>query len=134
MKKILIIFMSVILGVGLISTSSFASSGKGQKIYVKKLKKACGFNGGVMAKKHSQEEWKNIFSDLQKKGSDSLENEVVLDQDSNKTTVYGSKYFRLNIKIQEYCPKAKTLKDKYTKDIFDFLYNYANDSGNVPSC
>ena len=31
--------------------------------------------------------------------------------------------------------KCKTkIKDKYIPDLFDFLYEYAEDSGNVPSC
>jgi len=34
------------------------------------------------------------------------------------------------------CPSAKdkALKEKYLPHYFDFFFEYANDSGNVPSC
>jgi len=87
------------------ATSAMADAGKGQKLYAKKLKKACGFNGAKMAKKHTQAEWKKINS------SGKLADE-----------------------IKKQCPKAKPVKEKYLKDLYDFFYNYASDSGNVPSC
>ena len=40
----------------------------------------------------------------------------------------------LNDEIKKFCPEAKPLKDTYVEHIYDFLYNYASDSGNVPSC
>ena len=72
--------------------------------YSKKLKKKCGFTGAKMAAKHTQDEWKTIF-------------------DSGK----------FDAELHGICPKAKKLKKKYTKHVYDFLYNYASDSGNVPS-
>ena len=38
--------------------------------------------------------------------------------------------------IKRICPKtpSSALKDKYIPHYYDFFYEYANDSGNVPSC
>ena len=105
MKKLLVIVFAAIVGLSFISTSAFASSNKGQKIIVKKLKTPCGFNGGILAKKHTQEEWTTIF-----------------------------KAGNLNGELKKICPKAKPLKKRYLKDVYDFLDNFASDSGNVPSC
>jgi hypothetical protein len=77
---------------------------KGQKIFTRKLKKACGVNGGVIAKKHTQNEWKEII----KEG-------------------------KLANTISSLCNGAK-VKDKYLLDIGSFFIQYANDSGNIPSC
>lgn len=105
MKKLATLLLATVVGVGLVSTTSFASATKGQKLIIKKLKKPCGFNGAVMAGKHTQAEWKKINDDG-----------------------------KLAETIQTMCPKAKPLKEKYLPHIYDFLYNFASDSGNVPSC
>lgn len=105
MKKLLVIVFAAIVGLSFVSTSAFASSNKGQKIIAKRLKRPCGFNGGVLAKKHTQEEWTTIF-----------------------------KAGKLNAELKKICPKAKPLKKRYVKDVYDFLNNFASDSGNVPSC
>ena len=86
-------------------TSANADVGKGQKVIIKKLKKDCGFNGSVLAHKHTQSQWKNI-------------------NDSGT----------LSQELQILCPKSKPLKEKYIPHVYDFLYNFALDSGNVPSC
>ncbi len=111
MKKMFSIFFAAILSLGFISTVASADVDKGQKLIVKKLKKACqesGIkNGGALAAKHTQAEWTKI----QKEG-------------------------KLAEEIQKLCPKAdakKALKDKYLAHYYDFLNNYASDSGNVPS-
>ena len=36
--------------------------------------------------------------------------------------------------IQKQCPKVKALKESYLPHLYDFFYEYASDSGNVPSC
>ena len=77
---------------------------KGQKIYLKKLKAPCGFNGSQFAMKHTQKEWEDI-------------NEA-------------GKFAEEVIKI---CPKAQ-VEPKYVPDLYDFSYHYAKDSGNIPSC
>jgi hypothetical protein len=101
-KKILV----GILALGLFSGVAYADSGKGQKLYSKKLKKACGINGAKFAQKHTVEEWE-------------------------KTGVKGMKN-----EIKKICPKvkSKSLKSKYLQHYYDFVIDYASDSGNVPSC
>jgi len=92
-------------------TKHNSNPSKGQKFYIRKLKQICkkdGINnGGELAKKHTQEEWQTIAN----KGM--LKNE-----------------------IDKICPsvKKKDIKTKYLNYIYDFLYNFASDSGNVPSC
>jgi len=92
---------------GVMSSSAMADPAKGQKIYLKKLKKACGFNGAKMSAKHTQDEWEEI------KEAGKLEDEII-----------------------KLCPKVKKgyLKEKWLDDLYDFFYKYASDSGNVPSC
>jgi hypothetical protein len=105
MSKIFKLLLVAIFTIGVLSTSVFADAGKGQKIYIKELKPICGFDGGTMAKKHTQAEWKAI-------------------QEAGK----------LNEELIKQCPEAKPLKDTYIEHVFDFLHNYASDSGNVPAC
>jgi len=105
MKKILTLILISVVILGPFTNSAFADPSKGQKIYIKKMKKPCGFNGAEMSKKHTQQEWKDLF-------------------DAGK----------LNEELLNFCPEAKPLKDKYLEHVFDFLYNYASDSGNVPTC
>jgi len=38
----------------------------------------------------------------------------------------------LNAEIKKQC--GTTTKEKYLPHLYDFFYEYANDSGNVPSC
>jgi len=104
MKKLLKIAFIGLIAFGLTTTAN-ADSAKGKKIYQKKLKKDCGMTGGDIAKKHSQEEWEGL--------KDGLANE-----------------------IKSICPSAKdkALKGKYMGHYYDFFYEFANDSGNVPSC
>jgi len=105
MTKKINLTLALLAGLTLMSVSASADAAKGQKIILKKLKKPCGMNGAELAKKHTQAEWKTI-----------------------------SESGKLNDEIIKICPKAKPLKDKYTKDVGDFIINYASDSGNVPSC
>ena len=104
LKKLLTLLFAVVVGLSFVSTASFAGVAKGQKLFIKKLKKPCGFDGGDMAKKHTQSEWKAIHE-----------------------------AGKLNDELSKICPKAKPLKEKYISHVYDFLHNYANDSGNVPS-
>ena len=104
MKKLLKLVTVAFLMIGFATTTSYADVAKGQKLYLKKLKKKCGINGSKMAAKHTQSEWEKI-------GKAGLEAEI--------------------IKI---CPKVKSVKGKYIDHLYDFFHNYASDSGNVPSC
>ena len=84
-----------------------ADAVKGQKLFSKKVKKGCGMTGAKFAEKHTQDEWEAI------KEAGNFENEI--------------------IKI---CPNVKKgqVKEKWQEHIYDFSYEFANDSGNVPSC
>ena len=106
-EKMKSFFKSILTGavaLTLLTTVANADAAKGQKIYAKKLKKACGMNGAKFAAKHTQDEWKAI-------GVKGMQDE-----------------------IKKICPNAKPLKEKYLKHLYDFSVNFASDSGNVPSC
>ena len=105
MNKIIKIALGATLLLSLGATTASADVTKGQKLYKKKLKKACGMSGADMAAKHSQSEWSDA--------KDTLADE-----------------------IKHICPSAtdKSLKGKYLNHYFDFFNEFANDSGNVPSC
>lgn len=107
MNKIVKIALGAALLLSLGATTASADAAKGQKLFSKKLKKACGQNGGKIAGKHTQDEWTDI-------------------NDAGK----------LKDEIKKICPKVKdkSLKSKYMKDYYDFFHDFASDSGNVPSC
>ncbi|OPX27426.1 MAG: cytochrome C [Campylobacteraceae bacterium 4484_166] len=105
MNKLLKIALSAVVLTALSSTVASANIHKGQKLYAKKLKGSCGFTGAKMAAKHSQDEWKTINT-------------------SGKMAA----------EIKKLCPKSNDLKEKYLIHLFDFFHEFANDSGNVPSC
>ena len=104
MTKMMKIALAALLGLAVVSTTASANSAKGKKIYQKKLKAACGFSGGKFATKHTQDEWEKI------KEAGKFQDEVA-----------------------KVCKGAK-LKAKYVNDVYDFAYEFASDSGNVPSC
>ena len=105
--KLLNIAVAGSLILGLSATTLFADATKGQKLFIKKYKSACGFSGDKFAAKHSQDEWETIMNE--------------------------GKFKEELLKI---CPKVKeeSVKDKYIQHLYDFSYKFANDSGNVPSC
>jgi len=106
MNKITKLAVAALLGMAVLSTVATADVKKGQKIYLKKLKASCGFTGAKFAHKHTQDEWEAIKE--------------------------AGKFGAEAVKI---CPKAAgKLKSKYENDVYDFSYEYASDSGNVPSC
>jgi len=105
MKNIVKIALAATLLLSLGATTASADSAKGQKLYKKKLKSACGFSGADMAGKHTQEEWEEK--------QDSLAEEI--------------KHLCPTV-------KDKALKGKFMPHYFDFFHNFASDSGNVPSC
>ena len=104
MNKTIKIMALSILGISILTTSSFANPNKGKKIYMKKMYKKCGITGSKFAEKHTQEEWEEL------KRKKKFEKE-----------------------IQKICPGVK-LKKRYLKHIYDFSYKYASDSGYIPSC
>lgn len=108
MKKIMKIALgvAVILAVG--ATTASADVAKGQKLFMKKLKNGCDkMTGAVVAGKHTQAEWEAI-----------------------------NKAGKLADEVKTICPAVKddALKERYLPDYYDFFHEYANDSGNVPSC
>jgi len=105
--KLLKVIMAGSLLLGVAATSLSADAVKGQKLFIKLLKGPCDMTGAKFAAKHSQEEWKEL------KTSGKFEAEV--------------------IKI---CPnvKAGELSESVQEHIIDFSIEFANDSGNVPSC
>jgi Spy/CpxP family protein refolding chaperone len=105
MKRFLKIISAAVLVVTIAQVSAFADPVKGQKLYLKKIKKSCVATGAVMAAKHTQNEWRQI------KESGKFEEEM-----------------------KALCPDLKGVSEKYQEDIFDFFHKYASDSGNVPSC
>jgi len=113
MKKLLSILLASFLLVGVISSSAFADATKGQKYYLKFFKKKTGLNGAKFATKHSQDEWKAYFAN-----------------DAEKFIAEFSKTYP---KMEKFLSSDK-FQSKYSKHIADFCIEYANDSGNVPSC
>lgn len=109
MKSIFKIALAISMVLGVAATTASADVVKGQKLFIKKFKKPCGFNGAKFAAKHTQGEWKAI------KESGKFADEM-----------------------RAICPAIpadyKYLDPKYSDHIYDFSYEYANDSGNVPSC
>lgn len=96
--------LAALLGVTLFSSSALADVKKGQKIYLKKLKAPCNIGGSQFAQKHTQNEWESIYQ--------------------------AGKFAEEVTKI---CPKAK-INANYIPDVYDFVYEYASDSGNIPAC
>ena len=107
MNKIVKIALGAAVILSLGATVASADAAKGQKLYGKKLKKACGINGAKFAAKHTQDEWTAI-------------------EEAGK----------MADEIKTICPKVKekALKPKYLKNYYDFAHDFASDSGNVPSC
>ncbi len=105
MNKITKLAVTALLGLTVLSTTASADVKKGQKLYLKKLKAPCGINGSAFAQKHTQDEWEMIHE------AGKFEDEV-----------------------KKICPKVRKVREKYIPHIYDFVYEYASDSGNVPSC
>lgn len=103
MNKLLKLVLAGAIALAMSTTVASADVSKGQKLYSKKLKKACGMTGAKMASKHTQDDWEELGN--------------------------GDK---LNAEIKNIC--GKEVKAKYLPHLYDFFYEYASDSGNVPSC
>ncbi|MDD2781371.1 cytochrome C [Sulfuricurvum sp.] len=102
--------MVALLSVSVLSSSVLADADKGKKLYQKNLKETCGITGGVFAAKYKQADWDKAY----KAGT-------------------------LNKKMTEACPAGKAYfeGDKFKKlenHYYDFVHDFAKDSGNIPSC
>lgn len=104
MKTIARLTIATLLGMALITTYSSADTIKGKKIYIKQLKVKCAMSGGKFTAKHTQKEWEDIY-------------------DAGL----------LNGEIKKICG-GHTVGEKLLPHIYDFAYEYASDSGNVPNC
>ncbi|ARU47345.1 hypothetical protein [Sulfurospirillum diekertiae] len=103
MKKII---CAIFFGTCLLSTSLYASTVKGKVFYAQYLKPVCGFNGDVMGKKYTANEWKTFY-------------------DNNQ----------LSLAIKALCPNSPLITtEKDLTNLYHFLSSFASDSGNVPSC
>ncbi len=78
---------------------------RGRKIFMTKIKKACGMNGIEFATKHTQAEWE-VINNLS-----SFEDEA-----------------------KKICPNLKDMPHKWVDNLYQFTYEYAKDSGHIPSC
>ncbi len=105
MKNITKLAVAALLGMTLLSTTASADIKKGMKIYLKKLKAPCNIGGAKFAQKHTQDEWESIH-------------EAGKFEDA----------------VKKICPKVKKVKAKYIPHLYDFVYEYASDSGNIPQC
>ena len=103
--------MAALLGLTVLSTSVYADAAKGQKIYQKKLKETCGKSGGVFAASHTQMEW------------ESAKDEGTLTEMMEAQCPSGKSFF-----------ESGKFQKKYKSHLFDFVYDFASDSGNIPSC
>lgn len=107
MKNMIKLALAALIMLTMSASTLNADVTKGQKLYLKKLKSSCKMNGAKMAAKHSQGEWEEINEEG-----------------------------KMADEIKSICPSVadKALKGKYLPHYYDFFHEYANDSGNVPSC
>lgn len=96
-----------------LTSSAFADATKGQKLYLKKMKPATGYNGTKFASLHSQDEWEELFEE--------------------NGAGFIAEFSKKHPKLEKLLNGDK-FKNKYMPHIKDFAYKYANDSGEVPSC
>ncbi|MEA1920530.1 MAG: c-type cytochrome [Campylobacterota bacterium] len=103
------IIITLLTAVSLLSGVALADVKKGQKAFLKTCKK-CHGNGTKGAAMKTQDEWEELFDDNA---------ELLIEAhkgDKSEKFFAGKKFKKLS-------PHLK-----------DFLYEYASDSGNVPSC
>ena len=105
MNKLKKLAVATLLGTVMFSTTATANVKKGQKIFLKKLKSPCDMSGSKFAHTHTQDEWEKIY-------------------EAGKFAT----------EVKKVCPKLKKVKEKYVPHLYDFVYEYASDSGNIPSC
>ena len=103
------LIISILTAVSLLGSVASADVKKGQKAFLKTCKK-CHGNGTKGAAMHSQDEWEALFAN----NAETLVKAHVGDK--------SEKFFN-----------GKKFK-KLSPHLNDFLNEYANDSGNVPSC
>jgi hypothetical protein len=108
LKQLLVVLALTMFG----ATASYADAAKGQKVYLKKFKSKFDMNGAKFSALHSQSEWEELFED----------------NAAGFIKEMSAKF----PDTAEYLSNPKTLKKIML--IKDFVIEFANDSGNVPSC
>ncbi len=84
---------------------SLGDVGRGEVIFLKYIKPLCSISNYKFAIVHTQDEWEDI--------------------------VEAGKFKEEIFKI---CPKLKKIyRDEWSADLYQYIYHYAIDSGNVPS-
>jgi len=110
MKPRISFVLAACVAVATLTTTANADIKKGQKAYLKTCKK-CHGNGTKGAAMKTQAQWAAAF-----------ENDARIFKQWHKNDPKANKFVHSK-KFRKYAPHLK-----------DFLYNYASDSGNVPSC
>jgi hypothetical protein len=97
--------LSFLLSALMISSNLLASPAKGQEVLERVLKSGCSLSLSDIAAKHTQQEWEEL-------------------KESGK----------LKSELMKFSKKMEKIKEDEISDVFDFLYEYAKDSGLLPSC
>lgn len=106
MKQKISRFAMVLVGLCLLFSAAEASTVRGKIFYSKNLKQPCGYNGELMGKKHTVNEWRTFY---------------------NENKIAGI--------VKAFCPKSELItEEKDLTNLYHFLSSFASDSGNVPSC
>lgn len=109
MTKSTSLLLATVIAFGMMATTASADIRKGQKIYLKTCKN-CHGNGTKGAAMHTQAEWEALFANGGEK--------IIAKHTGSKVEGYfGGSGFSGS-----------------AQDLRDFLFEYGNDSGNVPSC
>jgi len=87
--------------------TSHGTSVEGQRIFKMKMRKSCRFSGHKFAHSHTQAQWEEFKEAGNFKGE-----------------------------TKRLCPKLDidAIRDSWWEDIYLFTYEYASDSGKIPSC
>jgi hypothetical protein len=106
------IFLITLFFFAAICPNCYANAEKGMKVYKKFLKSKTGIDGGKFAALHTQEEWRALFENDAK---------PFIEECAEKFP-----HTLIFIKSEKF--------NRLKEHLFDFLYKYASDSGNIPSC
>lgn len=96
-KKLSISIVLALFTITFIPTISMADAKKGHKLYKKKLQKKCKVPGSIFARKHTQDEWEEIYED------------GLFKEETKKL-----------------CPlvNIEKIKEKQWQDIYEFIYKH----------
>jgi len=84
---------------------NIGNQSKGENIFIKKLRKHCDMSSADFAGVYSQDEWEEIAE--------------------------AGKFDDI---VLEICPKIEDIyQEEWSPDLYQFVYEYASDSGNIPS-